>query len=93
MISSSHNSKNEEAYSAIENAYENDEWGRSQVDAEDPFFLQEQMRSFEKNRNDIAKIRKKDAKFTPIRIVINVSSILVLLSGLSHIITSGLNYL
>lgn len=90
MIMSSHSKlHDEEAYSAIERAYENDEWGRSQVDAEDPFFLQEQMHLLEKNRKAIAKIRERDEKFTPLRIIINTSSILVLLCGLAHIVSSG----
>lgn len=91
-MSSNHSKQyeNEEANSAVEYAYENDEWGRSQVDAEDPFFLQEQMHLLEKNRKEIAKIREKDEKFTPIRAVINISSILLLLCGLAHIITSAI---
>jgi len=89
--SNSKQNENDEAYSSIEYAYENDDvWGRTQVDAEDPFFLQEQMHLLEKKKKEIAKLRERDEKFTPIRVVINISSILLLLCGLAHIITSAI---
>ena len=63
--------------------------GRSQVDAEDPNFLHEQMQFVEKSRKDAQYSREKDIKFTPLRRIINFFSILILLIGLGHIISSG----
>lgn len=70
-------------------AYENDEWGRSQVDAEDPYFLQEQMQLIGKSKEELILSREKDSKFTPLRHHINFFSVLLVLIGIGHIISSG----
>ena len=63
--------------------------GRSQVDAEDPNFLHEQIQLIKKSRKALEYSREKDNKFTPLRHLINLFSILLLLIGLGHIISSG----